>query len=102
MSGGSAVTDRIQRRGITRPARSGRGRTGRPLDAPEAHAKGLVLTEDGAGSPAEMKWKCAGCRSARAQKQEPPKGGSIMRKGSKPHGQDRERGLGLREPGRVS
>src|SRR6056297_2882779 len=51
MSGGSAVTDRIQRRGITRPARSRRGRTGRPLDAPEAHAKGLVLAEDGAAGP---------------------------------------------------
>ena len=43
--------DRRQRWGITRPAQAKRGRMGRPLTAPEAQAKGLVLTEDGVADP---------------------------------------------------
>ena len=48
---GETVTDRRQRRGIARPAQASRGRTGRPLAAPEDQTKGLVLTEDGVADP---------------------------------------------------
>lgn len=37
--------------------REGRGRMGRPLAAPAAHAEGLVLTEDGAAGPLNKKKK---------------------------------------------
>ena len=56
---GETVTDRRQRRGIARPAHAKHGRTGRPLSAPEAHAKGLVLTANGVADPKQEKGKSA-------------------------------------------
>jgi len=52
---GETVTDRRQRWGITRPAQAKRGRMGRPLTAPAAHAKGLVLTAKGVADPRTKK-----------------------------------------------
>jgi len=54
---GETVTDRRQRWGITRPAQAKRGRMGRPLTAPVAHAKGLVLTAKGVADPKTRKEK---------------------------------------------
>ena len=57
---GETVTDRRQRWGIAHPAQAKRGRMGRPLTAPEAYAKGLVLTAKGVADP-----KAKGRKSAR-------------------------------------
>ena len=49
---------------------------GRPLAAPEAHAEGLVLTEDGAAGPQQKKTSAL-------------QGWQLLRKGWKPNGRDK-------------
>lgn len=64
-----------------------RGRTGRPLAAPAAHAEGLVLTEDGAAGPKQER------------KRQPVRAGrGYARDGSRRAETSQRRRLGSRQP----